>query len=71
MRVDAETPLTPAGANLLKLVAVGNMGVGMTSFVWQFTEQTPLTSNIATIGIDFKIRTVGFQGARCAGDLTT
>ena len=46
----------------LKLISVGESNVGKTSFVRRFADQTWIASGIATIGIDFKIRTVGFKG---------
>lgn len=42
---------------LIKIILVGDTGVGKTSFLLRFTEQLfDDASHIATIGIDFKIK---------------
>ena len=46
----------------LKLISMGETNVGKTSFVRRFADLTWTASGIATIGVDFKIRTVGFKG---------
>lgn len=43
---------------LCRLLLVGDSGVGKTCILIRFVENTFTSSYIATIGIDFKIRTI-------------
>uniref|UniRef100_A0A5K3FYT9 Ras-related protein Rab-10 n=1 Tax=Mesocestoides corti TaxID=53468 RepID=A0A5K3FYT9_MESCO len=49
---------------LFKLLLIGDSGVGKTSLLFQFTEQQFNATFIATIGIDFKIRTIDVDGKK-------
>jgi len=46
---------------LIKLVLVGDSGVGKSSFMLRFAEDTFTDSFIMTIGIDFKIKTININ----------
>ena len=47
---------------LIKLLIIGNSGVGKTCILLQFSEGNFTTSHLTTIGIDFKIKTVDVDG---------
>ena len=47
---------------LLKLIIIGDAGVGKTCLLLRFSEESYQNSHIATIGIDFKIRTINLDG---------
>ena len=47
---------------LLKLIIIGDAGVGKTCLLLRFAEENYQNSHIATIGIDFKIRTINLDG---------
>ena len=47
---------------LLKILVLGDSGVGKTSLLYRYTEDTFLPAFIPTIGVDFKIRTVAVAG---------
>eukprot|EP01121_Diplochlamys_sp_Union-15-3_P006076 TRINITY_DN1653_c0_g1_i2.p1 TRINITY_DN1653_c0_g1~~TRINITY_DN1653_c0_g1_i2.p1 ORF type:complete len:212 (+),score=21.46 TRINITY_DN1653_c0_g1_i2:22-636(+) len=49
---------------LIKLLLIGDSGVGKSCLLLRFTEDTFTPSFITTIGIDFKIRTVQMDGKR-------
>ncbi|MED6220295.1 Ras- protein RABE1d [Stylosanthes scabra] len=49
---------------LIKLLLIGDSGVGKSCLLLRFTDDTFTTSFITTIGIDFKIRTVELDGKR-------
>ncbi|VDO04620.1 unnamed protein product [Rodentolepis nana] len=49
---------------LFKLLLIGDSGVGKTSLLFQFTEEQFNATFIATIGIDFKIRTIEVDGKK-------
>ncbi|CDS42331.1 ras protein rab 8b [Echinococcus multilocularis] len=49
---------------LFKLLLIGDSGVGKTSLLFQFTEEQFNATFIATIGIDFKIRTIDVEGKK-------
>jgi len=49
---------------LIKLLLIGDSGVGKSSILVRFADDTFSQSFIATIGIDFKIRTVTLDGKR-------
>jgi len=50
--------------HLIKLLLIGDSGVGKSCLLLRFTEDTFTPSFITTIGIDFKIRTVQMDGKR-------
>ena len=43
---------------LIKFLALGNSGVGKTSFLYQYTDGTFESRFISTVGIDFKEKRV-------------
>lgn len=49
---------------LFKLLLIGDSGVGKTSILFKFSEDTFSTAFISTIGIDFKIRTIEVDGKK-------
>ena len=49
---------------LVKLLLIGDSGVGKSCLLLRYSEQKFQTSFITTIGIDFKIRTVELDGKR-------
>lgn len=49
---------------LFKLLLIGDSGVGKTSILFKFSEDTFSSAFISTIGIDFKIRTIEVDGKR-------
>lgn len=50
--------------SLIKLLLIGNSGVGKSCLLLRFADDTFTTSFITTIGIDFKIRTIELDGKR-------
>lgn len=49
---------------LIKLLLIGDSGVGKSAVLVRFADDTFTTSYISTIGIDFKIRTLELDGKR-------
>ncbi|KAI5064270.1 hypothetical protein GOP47_0020940 [Adiantum capillus-veneris] len=49
---------------LVKLLLIGDSGVGKSCLLLRFSDDTFTTSFITTIGIDFKIRTIELDGKR-------
>lgn len=49
---------------LLKILLLGDAGVGKTSLMQRFTEDIFNRTYISTIGIDFKVRTIEMKGKR-------
>ena len=52
---------TPADANfdyMYKVLIVGNSGVGKTAFLMRYCDDTFSQSFVATVGIDFKVKTM-------------
>uniref|UniRef100_A0A915LDZ6 Ras-related protein Rab-13 n=1 Tax=Romanomermis culicivorax TaxID=13658 RepID=A0A915LDZ6_ROMCU len=49
---------------LFKLLLIGDSGVGKTCILYRFSDDTFSSSFISTIGIDFKIKTIEFDGKR-------
>jgi len=49
---------------LIKLLLIGDSGVGKSCLLLRFSEDSFQTSFITTIGIDFKIRTIEMDGKR-------
>lgn len=56
--------MTKAYDYLFKLLLIGDSGVGKTSLLFQFADQDFQETFIATIGIDFKIRTIDIDGKK-------
>ena len=58
----------PGGAGnydyLVKLLLIGDSGVGKSCLLLRFSDDSFTTSFITTIGIDFKIRTIEEDGKR-------
>ena len=50
---------------LIKLLLIGDSGVGKSCLLLRFSDDAFNTSFITTIGIDFKIRTVEIDNKRC------
>lgn len=50
--------------HLFKLLIIGDSGVGKSSLLIRFSDNTFSGSYITTIGVDFKIRTVVIGGER-------
>ncbi|XP_001354946.1 ras-related protein Rab-35 [Drosophila persimilis] len=50
--------------HLFKLLIIGDSGVGKSSLLIRFSDDTFSGSYITTIGVDFKIRTVDIDGLR-------
>ena len=55
-------PPTPEYDNLFKIVVIGDTGVGKSSLLNRFCDDSYCQNHIPTIGIDFKIRTVQLRG---------
>ncbi|KAA3681176.1 Ras-related protein Rab-8A [Paragonimus westermani] len=49
---------------LFKLLLIGDSGVGKTCLLFRFSEDDFNSTFIATIGIDFKIRTIDIEGKK-------
>jgi len=49
---------------LIKLLLIGDSGVGKSSILLRFSDDSFTPSFITTIGIDFKIRTIDLEGKR-------
>ena len=52
---------TPADTNfdyMYKILIVGNSGVGKTAFLMRYCDDTFSPSFVATVGIDFKVKTM-------------
>jgi len=47
---------------LIKLLIIGDSGVGKTCFLLRFSDDSFTTSHLTTIGIDFKIKTIDVDG---------
>jgi len=65
----AAPPPSPSGLNagydvLVKILLVGDAGVGKSSLLLRFADDTFTSTFISTIGVDFKIRTVEIGGLR-------
>ena len=49
---------------LIKFLALGNSGVGKTSFLHRYTEHTFNPRFISTVGIDFREKKITWRGAK-------
>lgn len=49
-------------ANAVKIVLIGDAGVGKSSFLLQYTEQRFSPSYMSTIGVDFKLKNIEVDG---------
>eukprot|EP00826_Nyctotherus_ovalis_P043053 TRINITY_DN4502_c0_g3_i10.p1 TRINITY_DN4502_c0_g3~~TRINITY_DN4502_c0_g3_i10.p1 ORF type:complete len:205 (+),score=46.62 TRINITY_DN4502_c0_g3_i10:351-965(+) len=47
---------------LMRLIIIGDSGVGKTCFLMRFADDSFITSHISTIGIDFKIKPIVIDG---------
>ena len=47
---------------LFKLLLIGDSGVGKSCLLLRFADDSYTESYISTIGVDFKIRTIGIDG---------
>ena len=50
--------------HLFKLLIIGDSGVGKSSLLVRFADNSFLGNYVATIGVDFKIRTINVNGER-------
>ena len=48
----------------MKVIVIGDCGVGKTNILVQFCENTFRPNYVATIGVDFKVKTVTTHGRR-------
>ncbi|RKP05934.1 ras family-domain-containing protein [Thamnocephalis sphaerospora] len=58
------TSNTASYDNLVKLLLVGDSGVGKSCLLLRFTDDSFTPSFITTVGIDFKVRTIDLDGRR-------
>jgi septin family protein len=49
---------------MAKIIIIGDSGVGKTNFITRFCENHFKESYVATIGVDFKIKTIDAQGKK-------
>eukprot|EP00455_Lapot_gusevi_P022217 TRINITY_DN2313_c0_g1_i1.p1 TRINITY_DN2313_c0_g1~~TRINITY_DN2313_c0_g1_i1.p1 ORF type:complete len:203 (+),score=69.88 TRINITY_DN2313_c0_g1_i1:58-666(+) len=49
---------------VIKLVVVGDSGVGKSCLLWRFADNSYSPEHIATIGVDFRVRQVDIDGKR-------
>ncbi|KAM6959076.1 ras-related protein Rab-1A-like [Aplochiton taeniatus] len=54
--------MNPEYDYLFKLLLIGDSGVGKSCLLLRFADDTYTESYISTIGVDFKIRTIGMEG---------
>ncbi|ELA42412.1 small GTP-binding protein domain protein [Vittaforma corneae ATCC 50505] len=49
---------------IFKIILIGDSGVGKTSLMTRFTDKSYKPSSSATIGVDFKIKTIDLNGTK-------
>lgn len=49
---------------MLKVLVIGNSGVGKTSMLVRYTEKTFQEAFVSTVGIDFKVKTLQRNGKK-------
>ena len=49
---------------LAKIVIIGDSGVGKTNFITKFCDNVFEDNYVATIGVDFKLKTVSIDGTK-------
>lgn len=64
MTTPASSSKPPAYDYLIKLLLIGDSGVGKSCLLLRFSDDSWTPSFITTIGIDFKIRTIELEGKR-------
>ncbi|CEM22701.1 unnamed protein product [Vitrella brassicaformis CCMP3155] len=57
-------PVQPQYDYLIKLLLIGDSGVGKSCLLFRFSDDQFTPSHITTIGIDFKIKTIDIDGKR-------
>lgn len=62
--LESKRPQRPEYEYLVKLLLIGDSGVGKSCLLLRFSDDSFTTSFITTIGIDFKIRTIELDGKR-------
>lgn len=65
-QITEQHPLTLDWDYLLKILLIGDSGVGKTSLLSKFADNFCPSQHVSTIGVDFKIRTVDVQGSKVA-----
>ena len=49
---------------LVKVIILGDSGVGKTNILSRFCDEKFTVTHMATIGVDFKIKTIDIEGKR-------
>jgi len=57
--------MAPEHDYLFKVLVIGDSGVGKIALTLRFADDTYSGSDTATIGVDFKIKTIEVEGKRC------
>ncbi len=48
--------------NLVKIIVIGDSGVGKTSLLYQYSENKFSVNTMSTVGVDFKVKTLSVDG---------